>query len=252
MEVEKKRAGGVPTGKAVDNTGGPIIDPTENVIALVKAEKERGDDLRRMATELHNAQILHAKEMANLREKHSEQVRSLDSDRLEKIRQVDQQTSNTTAERSQVAIQTLAATTNAEREALRNLVSTTAAAVAQANTIAMSSVTERIAALERSMYEGKGKSTVSDPMMVEMLAEIKALRTAENTDKGKQAVSDPMLVAMVAEMKALQVANNVTAGASTGKTQMWGYVAGAVGFLLTLISLAGAVIAFVARTPTTP
>ena len=122
-----------------------------------------------------------------LRAEHSKEIRQSESDRLDKIRQVDVLAGNTAADRALVAIQTLAATTTANAETLRSLVSSTATTVAAQTQAAMATVTERIAALEKSSYEGKGRSTATDPMMSELLIEVKGLRESRATGSGKTA-----------------------------------------------------------------
>lgn len=49
----------------------------------------------------------------------------------------------------------------------------------------MAVVTERIAALEKSSYEGVGKQKLADPMMVELVAEMKRMAQTQATGGGK-------------------------------------------------------------------
>jgi hypothetical protein len=173
-------------GLAVDRTGGPVVVPTANVIALNEAANRRQDDLRNLTNALTAAQIHHVIEMATLRADHAKEIRLLESDRLDKIRQVDVLAGNTAADRALVAIQTLDRTTQANAETLRSMVATTATAIATqtGNTVAQQN--ERIAALEKSSYTGIGKQAVADPMMAELVAEMKRLRESTATGVGKQ------------------------------------------------------------------
>lgn len=82
---------GKTTGLGVDAHGGPVIDPTENVIALTKAEAKRQDDLRVAERELTDAKLAHVKEIGKLRAAHQHQLDEAESKRLDSIRQVDRE-----------------------------------------------------------------------------------------------------------------------------------------------------------------
>jgi hypothetical protein len=116
---------------------------------------------------------------------------------------------NTAYDRAAATIQTLAVTTTANAENLRNALNTTAATIAAqwANTVA--GITERLAALEMSSYEGKGKQSFADPMMAELVAEMKNLREVRATGAGK----------------------------IEGISASWGVLLGAVALIATLISI---------------
>lgn len=133
------RAG--PEGLGVDFAGNPVIDPTENVLALVAAETKRQDDLRELTTG-------HLREISALRAAHEQDLRRLETDRLDAIRRVDQANVNTAAERTLAAVQTLAATTASNADTLRQSWEST-----------VKGLTERIAALEKSSYKGEGKGS---------------------------------------------------------------------------------------------
>lgn len=171
-----------PTGLGVDAAGGPVVDPTANVIALQKASAERQDDLRELNDRRIDAEIrviqMQVKglaEVSQLRAEYAREIRLLESDRLDKIRQVDVLAGNTAADRALVAIQTLATSQAAAAETLRSMVTSTASTIATQTTQTMNAVTERIAALEKSSYEGAGKQAVADPMIAEAVAEMKRI-----------------------------------------------------------------------------
>lgn len=134
----------------VDSREGPVVDPTENVIALTKAESKRQDDLRDAAKELSDAKIAHQKEIGDIRERHQEQLRKAESERLDSIRQVDREDVNKTAAQALSAIATLAAATSTTAETLRSQVATTAQAAATSLTNSMGEVNKRLSALELS------------------------------------------------------------------------------------------------------
>jgi hypothetical protein len=208
-----RRPSGV--GLGVDASGNPVIDPTENVISLTEAANKRQDDLREAQDKYTTAEIRHLQQIGALRAEHAREIREMESRRLDAIRQVDVNAVKTEADRALAAIQTLAATTTVNAETLRNALTATAAAIAKQTSDTVSQITERIAALEKSSYEGSGKARVADPMMAEMVLELKSLRESRSTGAGK----------------------------SEGISVFWGVLIAAAGLLLTLLSIGAIVFA---------
>lgn len=174
-------------GTGVDAAGGPVVDPTANVIALTEAANKRQDDLRVETNRRFDTEIAHNKELAAIREDHAAEIRNIETRRLDAIRQVDQLAVSTAAERSLAAIQTLAATTSTNADNLRNALTATAATIATQLSGIVQAINERIAALEKSSYEGKGKQALGDPQLVEMMAEIRRLQKAGDSGAGRSA-----------------------------------------------------------------
>lgn len=145
------------SGIGVDATGGPVIDPTANVIALNEAANKRQDDLRKLSRELFDSHVLHLKEIVELHARYSRELAIKESERLDSIRQVDVLAGNTAADRALVAIQTLATSQAAAAETLRSMVTTTASTIAAQTSETVAGLTNRIAQLEKSSYEGAGK-----------------------------------------------------------------------------------------------
>lgn len=170
------------------------LDPTANVLALSEASNRRQDDLREAYQERveasiarMDAELRHLEATAVLRAEHAKEIGALESNRLNAIRQVDVLAVSTAADRAQAAIQTLAANTSSNAETLRNMVTNTAATMATQLSNTVTAITERIATLEKSSYEGKGKAALSDPMMVELIGEMKSLRKSYAEGVGKSA-----------------------------------------------------------------
>jgi hypothetical protein len=170
-------------------------DPSENVKALSEAASKRQDDLRdesRRYFENNLGYVLqiiqiraeHATEITRMHGAHALEMRTAESARLDSIRQVDVTAVRTEASRALEAIQTLAATSARDAETLRNLVNTTALSTAAGTADTVKQIVERIAALERSSYEGVGKQRVADPMMENLLIEVKALQQARSQTTG--------------------------------------------------------------------
>lgn len=183
--VSREPTGGS-SGPATDRHNDPVIDPTENVIALSEASNKRQDDLRVEFGIRINSELRHLREMAKLRAEHSKEIRQLNDDRLEKIRQVDVAAAKTEADRALTAIQALAAVTATNAETLRNQVSSTAAATAKQAADSAQQITERIAALEKLSYEGQGRSKVADPQVDALIQQVQALRVAQDAARGER------------------------------------------------------------------
>jgi hypothetical protein len=179
-------------GVGVDSEGNPVVDPTANVIALNEAANQRQDDLRelnntRIDAEIRriDSEIAHVREMATLRAEHGKELASLESSRVNAIRQVDVLAVSTAADRAQTAINTLANATTVNAENLRNALASTASAIAAQHSATVTGITERIAALEKASYEGRGKQTMTDPMLADLVLEMKKMTANGFTHAGK-------------------------------------------------------------------
>jgi hypothetical protein len=76
-------------GPGVDAAGNPVIDPTKNVLDLVRAAIQRQDDLRG-AESRHLREVIELRgEIARIREAHAQELRRAEADRLDAIRSVD-------------------------------------------------------------------------------------------------------------------------------------------------------------------
>ena len=172
-------------GIAVDAEGNPVVDPTKNVLDLVEAMATRQDDLREANNRYVESAVLHIKEMMALRAEHAKDIGELESNRLNAIRQVDVLAVSTAADRAQAAINALAATAAADAQKLRDTLTATAQTNATTLAATVTTITERISALEKTSYESKGKSALSDPQMVDLLAEMKSLKETRANVTGK-------------------------------------------------------------------
>lgn len=173
-------------GVGVDAGGGAVIDPTANVIALVEAETKRQDDLRASAKELSDTKHAHQQEIGALRETYQEKIQRAEAGRLDSIRQVDREEVAKTAVAANTAIMTLAKQTTDLQQTLAKQVTDTAAAQEARYSAQYSDTNKRLSALELASSEGKGKQTLSDPQMAEVLAEVKILREARTSATGHQ------------------------------------------------------------------
>lgn len=179
-------------GLGVDAGG----DPTANVLALVGAANRRQDDLRyetnrRIDTalacvkEVSDLKAAHVKEMGEVRATHADAMAIAESKRLDAVRAIDVLNGSTAAERSQVAVQVLATKTATDAENSRAALTAAAATIANQSAINFAADRERIAALEKSSYEGAGKSKVADPALEALLAEVRRLSGVQQGGAGR-------------------------------------------------------------------
>ena len=198
-------------GLGVDSSGGPVIDPTANVLSLVLAAVTRLDDLRSAETRrLEDLQISEMKrvdDIAKLRAEYQEKLTLAESKRIDAIRAVDVAAVATANERAITQASVLANQVAQSAETLRALVASTAAAFSTQQQQLQAALTERIMALEKSANLGAGRQTVSDPMLSDLVNEMRSLRETGERRTGVQS------------------------GAST----MWGYIVGAVGILTAVL-----------------
>jgi hypothetical protein len=174
--VSEDRTG---TGIGVDSRGGPVVDPTKNVLDLNDAATKRQDDLRaasdrrqddlRLAAErLSEATHKHLEQVAELRAAHARELNEAETKRIDAIRAVD----------------VAAVATAADRMATQaNVLATPMATQAAATSGQLS---ERISLLERTSYEGSGKSAVADPQMARMAETLEALNRNMAEGRGKR------------------------------------------------------------------
>lgn len=184
-EREQSGTGGAP----VDASGGPAYDPTPNVLALVDAAVKRLDDLRaaemRRMDDLHNAEFRRIDQISSIRSYYSELLAVAEAKRIDAIRAVDVNAVAVAAERSTQQANVLANQVAASADALRSLVASTATANSQAQATLTQQLNDRIATLEKSSYEGKGRQSFADPALAELVVEMRRVASAQTQSTGK-------------------------------------------------------------------
>lgn len=251
-------------GLGVDATGGPVIDPTANVVALQAAATQRQDDLREASERFILARIEASEHLEELREMHAKALRESESRRLDEvialranyeerlqaaeakridaIRTVDV---NAVAVANQRAVEQAAVldqNVTQSADNVRNLVADTAAAVAAAQEASNNALSakidqsfnalqSRVAALEQAQYLGQGRQTVSDPALQALVDEVKVIKTTQSS-------GDPAVAALAEEIKALRLAESTRIGEVTGSSNTVLWIISGLGVILTLITIA--------------
>jgi hypothetical protein len=241
---ERRRRRPPGSGIGIDADGYPVIDPTENVRELFEAGATRQDDLRLAERRLQEEKIARVegdmralqREVA-LRAEHQKDLDTLEAKRLDAVRSVDQLAVKTEADRSAAAITALANAAATTAETLRSAVNTSATNLATQLDRTVTAITERIAALEKSSYTGAGKQAVADPMMEQLIGEMRNLTAQRAADLGKAAVVDPRLAELMADVRSNTARLQAGAGKSEGMSDLWKLIIAAVGLLVALNAL---------------
>jgi hypothetical protein len=169
----------------VDASGGPVFDPTKNVLDLVDAAIGRVDDMAELRAELQDVKSLHLRELGQLRAVHQRELDQAEASRLNSIRQVDREEVTKTAAANQAAITTLATSTATLAETLRTQVATTASAAEARQSASTAEMTKRLSALELSASASMGKQTVADPQLERLNVLVEQLARSQATGTGK-------------------------------------------------------------------
>jgi hypothetical protein len=154
---------GAGKGMGVDRQGGPVVDPTKNVLDLVESAMRRQDDLRNLvahhATEMRKLVASHTDEVARLRAHYDEELRKAETARIDAIRAVDVGAVNRAAEVSAQQATTLAAQVATSAETLRTQVAAAATAATVALAAALQPIQKDIADLRQAQYQAQGEKT---------------------------------------------------------------------------------------------
>jgi hypothetical protein len=133
----------------VDRYGGPVIDPTKNVIDKVEDAVKRQDDLR-------EAESRHIREIGKIREEHTLAMMKKESERIDAIRAVDTGNVARAAEASSAAAAALATQLVATAEQNRTQVASAAAAAVTSLSAALEPIQKDIRDLRDAQSRGQG------------------------------------------------------------------------------------------------
>jgi hypothetical protein len=190
-------------GIATDAGGGPVIDPTANVIALNEAANKRQDDLREANNRWIRAELKNQKLLLRIQAHHAKDLAEKESARLDSIRQVDEVTKTAAQAQNSLAISTLAKQTTDIATTLSTQVQTTAQAAEARRQADTAEITKRVSALELALSASVGKSTVADPALAELASAVKALLSKESVRTGFDAGKAAAIAAAAAAVAAV-------------------------------------------------
>jgi vacuolar-type H+-ATPase subunit H len=179
---------------------GPVIDPTKNVLDLVKAESKYQDGLREASDLLQNAlREAETRRQDGLRNAETKRADDLDKQRTEFENRIE-------LVRTESAKQ-IAAILSGQTDKSAILLSTTVDKLSTATN-------ERLAAVEKNQYVSGGKSSVSDPATAEALSK------------------------MADAINRLSKAGDTSEGHSKGTSDSWGWIVGIGGLVASIVVVA--------------
>ncbi len=171
-------------GVGVDISGGPVVDPTKNVLDLVKAEGKYTDAMRHAAEgkaeALAKAEQTRINDLAALRLVYDQRI--AEDLRVNVKTTSDQLAGQLVKETGSLSQQIGALTTS-----FSNQITTLTAAFTNQISALTNALTPRIADLERFRWEQGGKTSVSDPATSEALT--KMAKAIENLTTSKDLTS---------------------------------------------------------------
>jgi hypothetical protein len=204
----QQHGSGVGTG--VDVFGGPVVDPTKNVLDLVKAEskyqdamREAGEKLRQM---LADAESRRLDDLAALRLQYEARI-------AEDLRVGVKTTSEQLAAQLVKETTSLSNLIGALRTEFTGQIAVLTTSFANQIAALTSALTPRMAELERFRWESGGKTSVSDPA------------TSDALGKMAQAIDR------------LSLSNREHQGKEAGANAVWGQLAVGVGLALTAAAI---------------
>lgn len=194
---------------AVDAAGGPVIDPTENVLALVDVEKQHAQELRESDKESVDIKIGALKDQIKLLSESIVQYqngqRDAETRRIDQLAQTRQEFQNTI------------------RDMLAESVRTTSTLVSTQLVQIQATFDTRVSKLEAAAFTQAGRSSVADPQIAASLAALGDGITA-------------MQKTFAAGIGDLREAGRETTGRGAGRDDAWKYATGAIMIALAVVA----------------
>jgi hypothetical protein len=154
-----------PPGSGVDAHGSPVIDPTKNVLDLVRAGAESSDKILALHVkrldDLRDMESKHVHELLANTSRYEDLLRQAETKRIDAIRTVDVNAVAEAARVSAAQALTLANQVATSAETLRTQVATVATATATALANALEPLQKAIEDLRKTQYEAQGLRTAT-------------------------------------------------------------------------------------------
>lgn len=161
------------------------IDPTKNVLQLVKAAVKRLNDLRYVDGKANKAARKCIIDVTQLNAKHNKSLIKREAKYVAAVRLIDTQAAKSESERAQRAIDALATITASNATAVQKALTDTAITISKQTADTFLQVTDRLAALEKTSNLAAGQSAVSDPALITLATDVRALIAGGNVGVGR-------------------------------------------------------------------
>ena len=165
------RGHGQPSGIGIDASGGPTIDPTKNVLDLVNAQAKSQAKIDEMSMAARKAET-------DWIVKHFEALLEADRRRLydlaEQKKEYDKQISETQTGQMKTTSDLVSTQLDKVTSSLSDTINKTSDNI----TATLQTMDKRLSAVEQFRYETGGRSSVQDPAVQQIAADLKDLRAS--------------------------------------------------------------------------
>ena len=237
MRITKRRTGRPTrrpvqsgTGMAVDSSGGPVIDPTENVLALVDVEKQHQHELRDADNRFLDANLIAQEKLQNFAREAEAKLQNFAREEESKF-----QTALREAETSRIdqLAQTRQEFQNTIRDMLAESVRTTSTLVSTQLVQIQATFDARVSKLEAFQFTLAGRSSVADPAienaMKRMSESISALSSTTSEMLSKMATANAEAIGkLTSNISNINSEEKQNKGTQVGQTQVFQWAATAL------------------------
>jgi hypothetical protein len=194
-------------GIGVDASGAPVVDPTENVLALVQVEKEHAQELRAADKEAHAAIIAAIKEGAQQRleseRRFQDGMRAAESKRIDDLAEIKRFYDDKISVILTTQVTTTSELISGQLEKVTTSLSNQITTAANQAAGLLNTLSDRTGRLEQRSYESSGRTSVSDPAtnaaLQAMAESVRKLSETRSEGKGALASGERMwgLIAII-------------------------------------------------------
>jgi hypothetical protein len=217
-------------GIGVDASGGPVVDPTENVLALVDVEKEHQHELRVADNRFLDANLIAQEKLQNFAREAESRMQDFAREAESKL-----QTALRQAETNRIdqLAQTRQEFQNTIRDMLAESVRTTSTLVSTQLVQIQATFDARVSKLEAFQFTLAGRSSVADPAienaMKKMSESISALSASTAEMLAKTAAANAEAIAKLSfNVNKINLEETSNKGTQAGQSQVFQWAAGAI------------------------
>lgn len=198
----------------IDTFGGPVIDPTENVLSLVDVEKGH-------AKELRQADLDYDKDMRAAEARYQDGMRLAEKEKQQALAELKQGYDKQISDILTVQVKTTSELISTQLDKVTTSLSNQIQAAAVQQSGLITTLSERIGRLEQNQWQTAGKTSVSDPATADalsrMAAGIASLSTTTTEAMNKTSTATAEAIAkLTLTLTGLQTSESRVGGAAMG------------------------------------
>lgn len=186
-------AGSPGAGLGVDRYGAGAIDPSENVLALVDANKAFQEKFDLLTAEFNAAEIRHISQYFTM-------VIDAERRRVDNLADLKKDYDKQISETQTGQMKTTSDLVSTQLDKVTTSLSDTINKTADNIAATLATMDKRLAGVEQFRYETGGKTSVSDPVMTQIASDIAALKMAQGKVAGASEASTAQIVAETLRM----------------------------------------------------